>query len=194
MDSATMRQQLLELLHQLSFRRGDFILASGARSEFYIDCRQTTLTSRGHNLVGQLMLEQIAQYVQRGFGPFSAIGGMALGAAPLVSAVSTLSAQTDTPLNGFLVRKQAKDHGTSAKVEGLAAIDKGQPVVLLEDVVTSGGSLLKAVDATLDSGLRVPLVLALVDRQQGGAKKIADRGITFKALFDLEEIAAESQP
>lgn len=186
--TAASRQALLDLLRKRSLRRGDFVLASGKRSNIYLDCRQTTLTAKGHALVGELLLSQIRQAEKDGQGPFAAIGGVELGAVPIASAIACASNTQPPRLDTFVVRKQVKDHGTAAPIEGVGAIRQSSNVVLIEDVVTSGGSLLRALDVVQAAGLRVGLALALVDRGEGGVAALAQRGVKCQALFTLREI------
>ncbi|MBN2360961.1 MAG: orotate phosphoribosyltransferase [Deltaproteobacteria bacterium] len=186
--SGASRQSLLDLLRKRSLRRGDFVLASGKRSSVYIDCRQTTLSARGHALVGELLLDQIRGAESAGQGPFAALGGVELGAVPIASAVACASNSQPPRLDTFVVRRQTKDHGTAAPIEGIGALPNGSNVVLVEDVVTSGNSLLRALDVVQAAGFRAGLALALVDRGEGGVAALAQRGVRCQALFTLREI------
>src|SRR5215470_15812798 len=136
-----MRERLLELLTKRSFARRTVVLASGKESDFFIDCKQTVLTAEGHALAGELMFEALAQ-----LPPCRAVAGVELGGCPLASAVSLVSFQKGRPLAALYVRKEQKDHGSKRLVEGDRAIVPGMPVVVLEDVITTGGSTLKAVE------------------------------------------------
>jgi orotate phosphoribosyltransferase len=173
------RARLLELLRTLSFERRQVRLASGKASNFYIDCRRTTLTAEGHWLIGRLLLDRILRLDP----PVVGVGGMTLGADPIASAVSFASWAAARPLQAFLVRKEPKGHGTNQFVEGLAALPKGSRVVVVEDVVTTGGSGLLACERAEAEGLAVAGVLALVDRQEGGREAFAARGYRLDALF-----------
>lgn len=177
------RNRLLELLRTRSYRQGQVTLASGKKSDFYIDCRQTSLSAEGHVLIGRLLLAAIDEH----FPGVRAVGGPTLGADPLVSAVSLTSALANRPLDGFLVRKEPKGHGTGAWIEGRANLEAGTPVVVVEDVVTTGGSVLQAMSRTREAGLDVLGALVLVDRQEGGRDTIEQAGFRFVALFTRED-------
>jgi len=172
------RRELLELILAVSFRRQRVVLASGRESDFYLDLRQTLMRPRGVRLAGELVLERLLAGA-----PVDAVGGMAVGAVPLVSAVLAAAAARDpaTALLGFFVRKQAKSHGLGRRIEGGFAA--GQTVALVEDTVTTGGSTLEALDAVLAAGGRVARVLCLVDRGEGAAPAFAARGLALEALF-----------
>jgi len=180
------RARLLDLLRARSYRQGRVILASGKESDFYIDCRQTSLSAEGHLLIGRLFLAAIEER----FPGARAVGGPTLGADPLVSAVSLTSALAGRPLDGFLVRKQAKGHGTGAWIEGMGNLSHGTPVVMIEDVVTSGGSLLEAISHARQAGLDVLGALVLVDREEGGRQAIEQADTRFAALFTRGDFVA----
>ena len=164
----TRRARLLALLKQLSYEQREVTLASGAKSNFYIDCKQTVLTAEGHFLVGGLFGQILATRAPE----VEAIGGVSVGADPLASAVSTLSFVAGRPLPAFYVRKEAKGHGTGAWIEGAKSLRPGMPVAILEDVVTTGGSALKAIARVREFGLKVDVVLGLVDREEGGREAL----------------------
>ena len=153
------------------------ILASGKESDFFIDCKQTILTAEGHALVGELMFEMLQELPE-----CAAVGGVELGGCPLASAVSLVSFQRGRPLPALYVRKARKDHGTTKLVEGDRSMSPQIPVVLLEDVVTTGGSSLNAVEALKAAGARVVGIAALVDRLEGGAETIQNAGLAFTSL------------
>jgi orotate phosphoribosyltransferase len=162
------RARLLELLRELSFQEREVTLASGKKSNFYIDCRQTSLHAEGHFLIGQLfrtVIERVAPDAE-------AVGGLTMGADPLASATSLVSFIAGRPLHAFLVRKEAKGHGTGQYVEGTANLRPAMPVVVVEDVVTSGGSAIKAIERARAADLDVVHVLGLVDRLEGGREAI----------------------
>jgi orotate phosphoribosyltransferase len=161
------RARLIQLLTERSFERRKVILASGRESDFFIDCKQTMLTAEGHALVGELMFELLAELPE-----CQAVGGVELGGCPLASAVSLVSFQRGRPLNALYVRKAKKDHGTTKLVEGDKSLTPGLKVALLEDVITTGGSSLKAVESLTAAGAQVVGIVALVDRQEGGADTI----------------------
>ena len=209
------RQTLLNLLATLSFRLGDFTLASGQKSDYYIDCRVTTLHAEGGRLAGLLLYDLIKEHIPNAL----AVGGLTMGADPLVSNIASASAwaaadfaeildlaqQLDlaeadplrepssakpTLLNGFLVRKTEKTHGTGRRIEGF--LQPGAPVVIVDDVCTTGGSTITAIEATRAAGMVVAGVLCLVDRQQGGRASIerAAEGAPFFSLFTADDVRA----
>ena len=176
MDPAK-RARLIQLLTERSFERRKVILASGRESDFFIDCKQTMLTAEGHALVGELMFDLLSE-----LPPCEAVGGVELGGCPLASAVSLVSFQRGRPLNALYVRKAKKDHGTTKLVEGDKSLKPGLKVALLEDVVTTGGSSLKAVESLKAVGAEVVGIVALVDRQEGGAETIRGAGLPLVTL------------
>jgi orotate phosphoribosyltransferase len=180
------RDWLIELLRERSFERRRVVLASGKESDFFIDCKQTILTAEGHGLVASLMLDTI----QERFASCEAVAGVELGGCPLASAVSLLSFQRGNPLPALYVRKDAKDHGTKKLVEGDKSLKDGLQVVVLEDVVTTGGSTLKAVDKLKSVGANVIGVIAIVDRLEGGADTLAAAGMPFVAITTRRDFIA----
>lgn len=174
--------RLLELLRTLSFERRRVVLASGRESDFFIDCKQTILTAEGHALTGSLLLDRLDR-----LPPSEAVAGVELGGCPLASAVSLTSWLRQRPLPALYVRKQQKDHGSRRLVEGDRALRPGLPVVLLEDVITTGGSSLAAVAALTAAGARVVGIVALVDRLEGGAEAIAAAGLPLETLFTRDD-------
>jgi orotate phosphoribosyltransferase len=176
MDPAK-RERLIELLRQRSFLRKRVVLASGRESDFFIDCKQTVLTAEGHALVGELMFQQLGE-----LPACDAVAGVELGGCPLASAVSLISHQRGRDLPALYVRKAQKDHGSAKLVEGDKALSPGLHVVLLEDVITTGGSSLRAVEALQAAGAKVVGILALVDRQEGGAETIRATGLPLFCL------------
>jgi orotate phosphoribosyltransferase len=178
------RDRLRELLLERSFRTGDFVLASGARSAYYIDCRTTTTHAEGQALVGRLGLEAL-----RGAGVRpDAVGGLTMGADPVAYALAHASWLAGDPVNAFSVRKEPKAHGTGRRVEGCFAA--GDRVVVVEDVITSGASALQACDAVEAEGGTVLGVLALVDRESGGREAVEGRGYPVWTLFGVGELLA----
>jgi orotate phosphoribosyltransferase len=186
------RQELLRLLATKSFRLGDFKLSSGGRSDYYIDCRTTTLDARGAQLTGQVFLEEIRQ---RGWNP-EAIGGLTMGADPIVVAVAV----TSGTLNGFLVRKAEKQHGTGQRIEGFRG--KGARVVIVDDVCTTGGSTIQAIEAAREFGFEVVGVMCLVEREEAHGRAEVEKAAApapFVAVFTandvrMEHIALSRQP
>jgi orotate phosphoribosyltransferase len=179
---ARQRERLLELLRAFSFQERDVVLASGQRSNFYIDCRRVSLDAEGHFLIGQLfraVIEVVAPEAR-------AVGGMTLGADPLVSATATMSFLAGRPLDGFLVRKEAKGHGTGQYLETAGRIAAGTASVIVEDTVTTGGSLLRALERAEAAGLRPIHAVAIVDRLEGGREAIEAR-IPLTALYTRKD-------
>ena len=169
--------RLIELLTQLSFERKRVKLASGRESDFFIDCKQTILTAEGHALVGSLMFDALAE-----LGDVDAVGGVELGGCPLASAVSLISFQRGRPLPALYVRKERKDHGSAKMVEGDKSLRPGLRVALLEDVVTTGGSCLKALEVLRQAGATPVGIVAIVDRLEGGADNIRAAGVPLVTL------------
>jgi orotate phosphoribosyltransferase len=171
------RARLVELLRERSFERKRVTLASGKESDFFIDCKQTVLTAEGHALVGSLMFDALEK-----FGACEAVAGVELGGCPLASAVSLVSFQRGRPLAALYVRKDVKDHGSKKLVEGDKALRPGLAVVVLEDVITTGGSTIKAVEKLRTVGANVLGVVAIVDRLEGGAEALEAAGIAMQSL------------
>jgi len=168
--------RLEELLLARSVRHGDFVLASGERSSFYIDCRLTTMSAEGMVLIGREGLRVIRQAAWKASG----VGGLTLGADPVAYAIAAASCAEGPPLDAFTVRKVPKQHGTQRLIEGNFAA--GATVVVVEDVITSGSSALRAIEAVLAEGGLVAGVLAVVDRQQGGREKLEAAGYEVRTL------------
>jgi orotate phosphoribosyltransferase len=181
------KAELLALLRSKSVSHGDFILASGARSNYYIDCRLTTLDAKGAWLVGQVMHHLIREQAAAGT-KVDAVGGLTMGADPVALAVAMRSACLgESPLlQAFIVRKSPKTHGQTRLIEG--NFRKGDTVVVLEDVVTTGESTLKAINAVQSEGGTVAFVAVLVDRQEGGRERIEQLGYTVVSAFKREEL------
>lgn len=197
----TSSEALLLLLARLSFRLGEFKLSSGAVSDYYIDCRATTLTAEGGRLTGLAILELLRA---RGLKP-AAIGGLTLGADPIVSNVTAASAwsalRASNPagaepagglVDGFLVRKAEKNHGAGRRIEGFCQADA--PVVVVDDVCTTGASTITAIEAAKAAGMRVIGVVCLVEREEAGGRRnveAASAGAPFLSLFGAREVRAE---
>jgi orotate phosphoribosyltransferase len=181
--AAGSRSRLLELLRTRAFERKRVVLASGRESDFFIDCKQAVLSAEGHVLVGEAMLD----VVRSGLPPCVAVAGVELGGCPLASAVALTSHLRGAPLDALYVRKDAKDHGTRRLVEGSARLPAGSSVALLEDVVTTGGSTLKAAAKLRDAGYPVVGVAALVDRLEGGREAIEAEGLVLLALYTRDD-------
>jgi len=176
--------RLTTLLATRSAKRGDFVLASGRRSDLYVDCRLTTMDPEGLSLIGPLGLDAIA----RAGWPASAIGGLTLGADPVSYAIAYASALAGRPVRAFTVRKEAKAHGTGKLIEG--PFVAGDRVVVIEDVITTGGSALKAIEAVRAHGGEVVGVLSVVDREEGGREAIAATGVEVQALVTRSALLA----
>ena len=169
------KERLLKIILERSFKLGDFTLSSGRKSDYYIDCRTTTLHPEGAFLCGRLLLERALEWA-----PHS-VGGLTLGADPVVAAIIAESFRQGTPLRGFIVRKEEKSHGRGRRIEG--CIEKGDTADIEEDVITTGGSALQAVDAARHEGAKVSAVLAIVDREEGGEEAIKKEGLEVSSLF-----------
>ena len=190
----THAQQLLSILARQSFKLGQFTLASGATSDYYIDCRTTTLHAEGGRLTGHAILELLeANGIEA-----EAVGGLTMGADPIVSNVATASAwrALTTPsaplLNGFPVRKAAKDHGTGRRVEGFC--QQGARVVIVDDVCTTGGSTINALEAAREAGMTIAAVVCIVEREEANGRpavEAAAAGAPFLRLFTANDVRAE---
>jgi orotate phosphoribosyltransferase len=178
------RQALIDLIREKSLRFGDFTLASGKKASYYLDCRNVTLDSRGAHLIGAGMLE-----LMEGDMP-PLVGGMAIGADPITAAILTLAGVQGLPLRGVMVRKEAKQHGTGKFVEG--PFVAGEELVIVEDVVTTGGSSLLAIERAEAVGLKVRRVLAIIDRLEGGREAFAARGYELTPLFTVRDFGIEA--
>lgn len=177
------RKRLLKILKDLSYEEGEFILTSGKKSNFYIDCKETTLNPDGMYLVGTLMYQLVLEVPG-----IQAVGGVSVGGDPLVCSTVLISRAIGEPLPGFFIRKEPKGHGTNLWLEGGKNLQKGMKVVILEDVVTTGGSSLKAIETTEREGFEVVGVIALLDRLDGGKEAIESKGYLFKTIFDLTDL------
>jgi orotate phosphoribosyltransferase len=189
----TYRQQLLPLLARTSFRLGQFKLSSGATSDYYIDCRTTTLHAEGGRLTGHAILELLHEHRIVA----EAVGGLTLGADPVVCNVATasawraLSSPTLPLLHGFLVRKADKTHGTGRRIEGFCRA--GAPVIIVDDVCTTGASTINAIDAAREAGMSIAAVVCLVEREEANGRaevEKAAKGAPFFTLFTAQEVRA----
>jgi orotate phosphoribosyltransferase len=182
------RLGLLELLRARAFERKHVVLASGRESDFFIDCKQAVLTAEGHAFAGEAILDALpALDPHAALGPCIAVAGVELGGCPLASAVALTSYQRGAPLDAVYVRKDAKDHGSRRLLEGDGRLPAGARIALLEDVVTTGGSTLKAAVKLGAAGYVVAGVVALVDRLEGGREAIEAGGLTLVALFTRDD-------
>jgi len=185
---ASAREGLLRMLAEKSFRLGNFKLSSGGTSDYYIDCRLTTLDAHGALLTGQAVLEE----TQRRGWKVDAIGGLTMGADPIVVATSVISAQQNTPINSFLVRKAEKAHGTGQRIEGFR--EKPARVVIVDDVFTTGASTIQAIEAAREYGFEIVGVLCLVEREEAGGRANVEQAASpapFVALFTANDVRAE---
>ena len=181
------RDALLDLIRAEALQRGEFVLASGKKASYYLDCRNITLHPHGANVIAEGMLDAM-----QAAGPLpEAVGGMAIGADPITASIITLAGQRDLPLKGFMVRKEPKGHGMGRQVEG--PVRAGQRVVIVEDVITSGGSALKAVDAARDFGLEVERVIAIIDRLAGGEEAFREKGLELTTLTTIRDFGIEPE-
>ena len=172
------RPRLLALLKSLAYEEREVILASGKPSNFYIDCKQAVLTAEGHYLVGLVINDALAQLCPE----VRAVGGLTMGADPIASAVATMSFVRERPIDAFYVRKEPKGHGTQKWLEGDKTVKPGTPVAIVEDVCTTGGSTLKAIERARLHGLDVKRVFTLVDREEGGREAV-EKEVPLTALF-----------
>ena len=176
-----MKEELLEQLKKFAYKKGEFTLSSGKKSDHYVNCKPVTLTGRGLTLASLLMLKEVeTDYV----------AGLTLGADPLVSGVSLVSALDGRLVNALIVRKEAKGHGTQAWIEGLLP-PKETKITVLEDVVTTGGSAIKAVEKLRDAGYVVERVVSIIDRQEGGKDAMMEAKLELRSLFQLPELVGK---
>lgn len=183
------REQLLKLIAKNSFRLGDFTLSSGLKSDYYVDCRTTTLHAQGAGLTGRVFLDLFRQH---GWQP-DAIGGLTMGADPIVVAVALLSAQdpAQKPIHGFLVRKAEKSHGMGRRIEGFQ--EKGAKVVIVDDACTTGSSTIQAIEAAREFGFEIIGVACLVEREEAGGRDAVEKAAAparFLSVFKSSEVKA----
>lgn len=183
------KEQLLKLLVRHSFQysaEATFTLASGRKSNYYINCKRTTFMPQAMLLLGRLFLERISAAEQAEGVCIDAVGGMTLGADPIAYSIAYQSALEGRPIQAFSVRKQPKEHGAQKWVEGFETA--GARVAIIEDVVTTGGSTLMAIEGALHAGFKIVRVLALVDRQEGGREELRKRGYELEAIYNTEDL------
>lgn len=181
------KEALVDLIRRKALKFGCFTLVSGKKASYYLDGKQVTLDASGARLIAEGILDLLEVE-----GRPAAIGGMSIGADPITAAVVTMSAVRGTPLVGFMVRKQSKGHGTDQYIEG--PVEPGDEVVIVEDVVTTGGSSLAAIQRCEAFGLKVARVVAVVDRMEGGAEAFAARGYPFSSLLSIRDFGIEPPP
>lgn len=181
--------RLAKLLMEKSYIEKEVTLTSGRKSNYYFDCKQTALHPEGAWLIARCFLDMLRDADVRG------VGGMTLGADPLVSSVAVLSHIENMPLPAFIIRKEAKGHGTRQYLEGLSNFTTGDRVALLEDVVTTGGTLIKSCQRVVDAGLEIGMVLCVLDREEGGRENLKEAGYDLRAVFTRAELLeAASRP
>lgn len=174
------RTRLLDLIAKQAYSEGDFTLSSGQKSDYYIDGKMVTLHPEGAALVGEVIFDMIKDR------RVDAIGGLMIGADPMATAVALVSHLRHKPIFAFIVRKEAKKHGTSKLTEG--PVNSGSRVVIVDDVITTGASLIQAVDAVREIGCEIVSVIALVDREQGGRSAIEAEGLNYEPIFSISDV------
>ena len=174
-----MKEELLDLIKKWGYRKGDFTLSSGKKSEHYVNCKPIILTGRGLTLTSLLMLKEVETNV---------VAGLTLGADPLVCGVSLVSALDGRLVNALIIRKEPKGYGTASQIEGQLPV-KGSKITVLEDVVTTGGSSIKAVKVLRDEGYIVDRVISIVDRQEGGKDAMIEANLELRSLFTIEDLS-----
>lgn len=178
------KEALVALIRHKALKYGNFTLASGKKASYYLDGKQVTLDPNGARLIAEGILDLLREEQMP-----DAIGGMSIGADPITASVVTMSAVRGTPLTGFMVRKEPKGHGTNQYIEG--PVQPGQRVVIVEDVVTTGGSSLKAIERVEAFGLKVLRVIAIIDRMEGGAQAFAQRGYPLSSLLTIRDFGIQ---
>lgn len=173
------KAKLMDLVREKALQVGDFTLASGKKSKYYLDCRKVTLDSAGANQIADGMLELMGANLP------DSVGGMAIGADPISAAIITVAGREGKSLKGFIVRKEAKAHGTGRDVEG--PVVSGDTAIIVEDVVTTGGSSLAAIEKAEAFGLKVLGVMAIIDRLEGGAEALAAKGYSLQTLLSIRD-------
>ncbi|HKL48952.1 MAG TPA: orotate phosphoribosyltransferase [Desulfuromonadales bacterium] len=178
------RSELMQIIRELSYEEREVTLASGRKSNFYFDGKQTSLHARGGLLVGKAFWEIVRQFD----GPVHGVGGLTMGADPIATATSIAAALAGDSVHAFIIRKEPKGHGTGQWLEGRKNLPPGSRVVIVEDVTTTGGSSMKAVERAQEEGLEVLGIITLVDRQEGAEDNITGAGQILKAVFTRQEV------
>lgn len=184
MNGINQRERLKQILLTLSYEKREVTLASGRKSDFYFDGRQTALNPEGAVLLGQLFLDEVLKFPQK----IEAVGGPTLGADPLVTSISIESYRRNQPIPAFIIRKETKAHGSQNWIEGLKNLKIGMRVAIIEDVITTGESSLKAAQKTSDAGFKVVGIFAMIDREEGGRAAIEKAGFPLITLFKKSEL------
>ncbi len=185
MDQSTAKKRLGKIILERSFKYSDnppFTLASGRQSNFYFNCKPTTLDPEGMNLIGEVVFDMLRD------APVTAAGGLTLGADPIANALAVISFQKGKPIKSFIVRKDVKDHGTKSAIEGNVAA--GERVVIIDDVITTGGSTITAIEQAHRAGLVVDRVITLIDREEGGRENILQHADCVLSVFTRTQIMA----
>ncbi len=184
-DKSMVKERLGEIILERSFKYSEnppFTLASGRQSHFYFNCKPTTLDPEGMNLIGEILFDMIKD------APVNAAGGLTLGADPIANALAVISYQLGKPIKSFIVRKDVKDHGTKSAIEG--NVKSGESVVIIDDVITTGGSTITAIDHARRAGLVIDRVITLIDREEGGRENILQHVDLVQSVFTRTEIMA----
>ena len=179
-----MRRRLARILFKKSYLEGDFTLTSGRKSDYYFDCRQSSLNAEGAYLIGSIFVKMMGERL------FRAVAGMTMGADPLVTATSLMAFQNNIIVPGLIVRKEIKAHGTARAIEGLANVQAGDPVLMVEDVVSTGGSVIKACKRVEEANLKVAGIFCILDREEGGREALLEAGYPLEAIFTRRELVA----
>jgi orotate phosphoribosyltransferase len=184
----TEREELMQLIRELSYEEREVTLASGRKSHFYFDGKQTTLNPRGAILIGRLFYQELKKFP----GAVEGVGGPTMGADPIATATAMVSSLEGGPVPAFIIRKEPKKHGTGQWVEGRKNLRPGARVVIVEDVVTTGGSSLQAVEKARQEGLEVLGVIVLVDREEGGREAMEAQGVALRSIFTRSEVVGKA--
>ncbi len=187
----SLKNDLVRVIREKSYREGDFTLASGQKSKFYIDMKATTLDPEGADLLGRFAVEVLEKYGRESGRKIEGVGGLTLGADPIATAVSLSAYRSGTRWPAFIVRKEAKGHGTGQYVEGKENLRPGAQVIVLEDVVTTGGSSVKAIERLRGEGYTPVAVLTVVDREAGGEEAFKKMGVDFLSLVKLSDLRSK---
>tara|TARA_B100001142_G_C14326115_1_gene652343 strand:+ start:1488 stop:2042 length:555 start_codon:yes stop_codon:yes gene_type:complete len=177
MDKINKKKLLDKAIALKALVYGDFTLSSGLKSNFYFDGRLLSMDAESSKIISKWVINQSITH------KIKYIGGPAVAAVPIIGATVAMSAETENPLSGFFVRSDKKDHGTQKQIEG--NINKGSPVIVIDDTISTGGSLFQAISAIEDFGCNISLVLSVLDRKMGGSEKILQKGIDYKSIFEI---------
>ncbi len=181
------REELTRIIRELSYEEREVTLASGRKSNFYFDGKQTALHATGGLLVGKAFWEEVKKFE----GPIHGVGGLTLGADPIATATSIAAALEGTPVHAFIIRKEPKGHGTGQWLEGRKNLPPGSRVVIVEDVTTTGGSSMKAVERAREEGLEVVGIVTLVDREEGARENIEGQGVALRSVFTRTQVVGQ---